>query len=103
MMPVKDRTFVIECYRNVLPLTGIRELKQTRRRQKRERHLKMSLRVSAIIQLLIVIMFQKCVLTILELNWNQRSGHKKTKFNFCHHMLSSSTQLQNRSFHVVER
>ena len=45
----------------------------------------------------------KCVLTILELNWNQRLGHKKTKLNICHHMLTSSTQLQNRSFHVVER
>ena len=44
----------------------------------------------------------KCVLTILELNWNQRWGHKKTKLNICHHMLTSSTQLQNRSFHVVE-
>ena len=48
----------------------IRELKQTRRRRKRERHLKMSLRrVSAIIfQLVKVIMFQKAVLTILQLN-----------------------------------
>ena len=48
-------------------------------------------------------MFEKCVLSILELNWNQRLGHKKTKLNICHHMLTSSTQLQNRSFHVVER
>ena len=81
-----------------------RELKQPRRRRKRERHLKMSLRVSAIIfQLFKVIMFEKCVLTILELNWNQRLGHRKTKLNICHHMLTSSTQLQNRSFHVVER
>ena len=48
-------------------------------------------------------MFEKCVLTILELNWNQRLGHKKTKLNICHHMLTSSTQLQNRSFDVVER
>ena len=64
----------------------------------------MSLRVSAIIfQLFKLIMFEKCVLTILELNWNQRLGHKKTKLNICHHMLTSSTQLQNRSFHVVER
>jgi len=30
-------------------------------------------------------------------------GHKRTKLNICHHMLTSSTQLQNRSFHVVER
>ena len=36
----------------------------------------------------------------MELNWNQRSGHKK---NICHHMLKLSTQLPNRSFHVVER
>ena len=69
-------------------------LKQTRR------HLK--IRVSAIIfQLFKLIMLEKCVVTILELNWNQRLGHKKTKLNICHHMLTSSTQLQNRSFHVV--
>ena len=48
-------------------------------------------------------MLGKCVLTILELNWNQRLGHKMTKLNICHHMLKSSTQLQNWSFHVVER
>ena len=48
-------------------------------------------------------MLEKCVLTILELNWNQRLGHKWTKLNICHHMLTSSTHLKNRSFHVVER
>ena len=48
-------------------------------------------------------MLEKCVLTILELNWNIRSGHEKTKLNNCHHIFTSSTQLQNRSFHVVER
>ena len=48
-------------------------------------------------------MLEKCVLPILELNWNQRLGHKKSKLNICHHILTSSTQLQNRSFHVVER
>ena len=48
-------------------------------------------------------MLKKCVLTILELNWNQRLGLKRTRLNICHHMLTSSTQLQNRSFHVVER
>ena len=48
-------------------------------------------------------MLEKCVLTVLELNWNQRLGHKRAKLNICHHMLTSSTQLQNRSFHVVER
>ena len=40
-------------------------------------------------------MLEKCVLTILELNWNQRLGNKKTKLNICHHMLASSIQLQN--------
>ena len=48
-------------------------------------------------------MLENCVLTVLELNWNKRLGHKKTKLSICHHMLTSSTQLQNRSFHVVER
>ena len=48
-------------------------------------------------------MLEKCVLTVLELNWNKRLGYKKTKLNICHHMLTSSTQLQNWSFHVVER
>ena len=48
-------------------------------------------------------MLKKCVLAVLELNWNKHLGHKKTKLNICHHMLTSSTQLQNRSFHVVER
>ena len=64
----------------------------------------MWLRVSAtIFQLFKLLMLEKCVLTILELNWNQRLGHKKTKLNICHRMLPSSTQLQNRSFNVVER
>ena len=81
-----------------------RELKQTRRRRQRERHLKMKLHVSAIIsQLFKVIMLEKCVLTILELNWNQRFRDKETKLNICHHMLTSSPQLESRSFHVVER
>ena len=48
-------------------------------------------------------MLEKYALTILELNWNQRLGHKKTKLNIWHHMLTSSTHLKNRSFHVVER
>ena len=43
-------------------------------------------------------MLEKRVLTILELNRNQRLGHKKTKLNIYHH-----TRLQHRSFHVVER
>ena len=32
-----------------------------------------------------------------------RGFEHKTKLNISHHMLTSSTQLQNRSFHVVER
>ena len=48
-----------------------------------------------------VTMLEKCVLTVLELNYNQRN--QRTKLNICHHMLTSSTHLQNRSFHVVER
>ena len=49
-------------------------------------------------------MLENCVLIILKLNWNHLGlGHKKTKINICDHMLTSSTQLQNRSFHVVER
>ena len=48
-------------------------------------------------------MLEKCVLTILELNWNQRLGHKKTKINIWYHVLTLSTErLQNRSFNVVE-
>ena len=30
-------------------------------------------------------------------------GTLETKLNICHHMLTSSTQLQNKSFHVAER
>ena len=56
-----------------------------------------------IFQLFKLIMLEKCVVKILELNWNQRLGHKKAKLNICHHMLTPSTQLQNWSFHVVER
>ena len=41
-------------------------------------------------------MLEKYVLTILELNWNQCLGHKKTKLNICHHMLTLSTQLQKQ-------
>ena len=55
---------------------SLSELKQRRRRQQRKRLLKMWLRVSAsIFQLFKLIMLEKCVLTILELNWNQRLGH----------------------------
>ena len=43
-------------------------------------------------------MLEKCVLTVLELNCNQRLGHRWTKLNICHHMLTSSTQLQTERF-----
>ena len=48
-------------------------------------------------------MLAKCVPTILELNWNQRFRGKNTKLNISRHLLTSSRQLQNRSFHVVEK
>ena len=48
-------------------------------------------------------MLEKFILTILELNWNQLLEHERTKLNICHHMLTSSTQRQNRSFHIIER
>ena len=41
--------------------------------------------------------------SVLKLIRNQRLGHKKTKLNICHDMLTSSTQLKNRSFHIVEK
>ena len=79
------------------------EFTQTRRRRQRERHLKMYLRVSAIVsQLFKVTMLSKCVLTILEFNWDQRFKDKII-LNICQHMLTTITQQQNRSFHVVER
>ena len=63
-----------------------------------------NMQICGVFVAVVVIMLEKCLLTVLELNWNQRLGHKKTKLNNCHHiMLSSSTQLQNRSFHVEER
>ena len=81
-----------------------RELKQTRWRRKRERHLKMQLRVSAIIfQLFKVILLEKCVLTILELNWNQHLGHKKTKLNICHHIYAHVVHTTAKPFYVEER
>ena len=97
----KDRNF---CEKFSVQFRIIGSFKQTRRLRKRERHLKMCPCVSAIIfQLFKLIMPEKCVLTILELNWNERLGHKRTKLNICYHMLTSSTQLKNKSFHVVER
>ena len=96
--------FLLPSSSSWLPKLPNRELKQIRRRRKRERQVKMWLSVSAIIfQLVKLIMLEKSVLTILELNWNQRLGHEKTKLNIGHHILASSTQLQNKSSHVVER
>ena len=81
----------------LLKLSNIRELNQTRRQRRREPYLKMLLGGSPIIsQLFKVITLANCVLTILELNWNQLFRGKRTKLNNCHHMLTSSTQLQNR-------
>ena len=81
-----------------------REFKQTRRRRKRERHLKMSLRVSAItFQLFKVITLEKCALTILELNWNRSLGQDKIEHLLSYAHVTLSTQLQKRLFHVVER
>ena len=42
-------------------------------------------------------MLEKYVLTILELNWNQRFRDNKTKLIICHHMLTSATQQQKGS------
>ena len=47
-------------------------------------------------------MLEKCVVTVLELNCSEHLGHKRTKLNISHHMLTSSTQLQNRSFYICK-
>ena len=47
-------------------------------------------------------MLEKWVLTVLELDWNQRLGHEKTKLNICQHRLMSSAHLQNWPVHVIE-
>ena len=68
------------------------------RQQECNGHLKMWLRVSAIVyQLLWVIWLKKSLLTILESNWYERfeDGKKKDE-------ILSPTQQQNRSFHVVD-
>ena len=73
------------------------ELKQTRRRRKRERHLKMSLSVSSIIfQLFKVIMPEKCALNILELNWNQRLGQDKIEHSSHEHAHVVHTTAKKR-------
>ena len=48
-------------------------------------------------------MLAKCILNILELNWYLWFGDNTKRSKICHHMLTLSTLLQNRSFHVVER
>lgn len=48
-------------------------------------------------------MFANFVLSILELNWNQRGRDKKTNLKICLLVLTSSTQRQNLSFFVIER
>ena len=69
-----------------------------------EKYMEMQLRVSAMISRLFqVIMRAKCVLSIMELNWNQRLRDKKTKLKKRRQMLTSSTQRQNLSFDVIER
>jgi len=80
-----------------------RELKQRRLRRQRKRLLKMWLRVSTIIfQLFKLIMLEMCS-NYPGIKLEPKLGHKKTKLNICHHMLTWSTHQQNRSFHVVER
>ena len=90
------------CRRVVDLKLPIMKLKQTRRQRKRESHLKMSLRVSAIIfQLFKVSMPEKCALTILELNWNQRLGQDKIEHlsSYAHVVHTTAKKV----IHVIER
>ena len=48
-------------------------------------------------------MLAKCILTILELNWYQLFGDDEEKIKINRQVLTSSTNLQNRSLHVVDR
>ena len=76
-----------------------RELRQTRRRRKRERHLKMSLCVSAnSFPLFKVVMPEKCALTILELNWNQPLGQDKIQ-----HLSSYAHVVHTTAKKVISR
>ena len=47
-------------------------------------------------------MLENCIITILELNWNQRLGHKKTKLNICHHHTLSHV-VQTPAKQVISR
>lgn len=40
---------------------------------------------------------------IMELDWNQLIRAERTKLKICRQVLTSSTQQQNMSFHVVEK
>ena len=80
-----------------------REFKQTRRRRQRERHPKMKLCVSAIISQFSKSIRLKMCSNFLEQKRTLRFRVKKTKFNISYHMPTSSPQLENWSFHVVER
>jgi len=55
--------------------------------------------------LFLVVWFSDCLKlrAILELNWFERLREKSINVKCCRQVLTSSTQLQNRSFHVVER
>ena len=46
---------------------------------------------------------EQCKLTILELNWNQRLGQDKIQHLLSYAHVTLSTQLQKRSFQVIER
>ena len=75
--------------------------KRTRRQQ--ERHLRMQLSVSRFVfipRLFQVVWLAKCFLTILELYWWSGLEMEIRTKNMSR---ASSKQLQNRSFHVVER
>ena len=47
-------------------------------------------------------MLAKCVLSILELHWNQQFRDKRTKLKICCQVLTLSKQWQNRSFHIIK-
>ena len=48
-------------------------------------------------------MLAKCKSKYPEIKWYQRFGDNMKILKICHHMLTSPTQLQNRSFHVAEK
>ena len=77
----------------LLKLSNIRELNQTRRQRKREPYLKTILGGCPIIsQLFKVITLANCVLTILELNWNQRFRGKRTKLSSYAHVVHTTAK-----------